>query len=236
MIIGGSPLAFVDPASILIVLGGTFAVTMSCFALPEMLGAGKVIMKSFFTSKQDPIEAATHILELADAARKEGLLNMQSTVDELEGEPFLHKGLLMVLDGTPGEEVEKALRQDIQATAARHMKGASILRKAAEVSPAMGLIGTLVGLVQMVGNLDDASTIVPSMAIALLTTFYGAVLANVVFSPLASKLERNSAEELMTRSIYLLGTGSISRQENPRRLETEINTILPPARRVQFFD
>ena len=236
MIIGGSPLAFVDPASILIVLGGTFAVTMSCFALPEMLGAGKVIMKSFFTSKQDPIEAATRILELADAARKEGLLNMQSTVDDLEEEPFLHKGLLMVIDGTPGEEVEKVLRQDIQATAARHMKGASILRKAAEVSPAMGLIGTLVGLVQMLGNLDDPSTIGPSMAIALLTTFYGAVLANVVFSPLASKLERNSAEELMTRSIYLLGTGSISRQENPRRLETEINTILPPARRVQFFD
>lgn len=236
MLLGGSPLAFLDAPSVLIVLGGTFAVTMSCFSLPEMFGAGKVIMKAFFKQGQSPVDAANRVLELADMARKQGLLNIQSTIEELEGEPFLHKGLMMVVDGTPGEEVEKTMRQDIQSTASRHTKSASILRKAAEVSPAMGLIGTLVGLVQMLGNLDDPSTIGPSMAIALLTTFYGAVLANVVFSPLASKLERNSAEELQTRSVYLLGTSSISRQENPRRLETQINTVLPPAKRVQFFD
>lgn len=236
MVLGGSPLAFVDAPSVLIVLGGTFAVTMACFSLPEMFGAGKVIIKSMLNNGQNPSDAAGRILELADSARKEGLLNIQATIDDLESEPFLHKGLMMVVDGTPGEEVEKIMRQDIQATASRHTQGAGILRKAAEVSPAMGLIGTLVGLVQMLGNLDDPSTIGPSMAIALLTTFYGAVLANVVFSPLASKLERNSAEELMTRSIYLLGTTSIGRQENPRRLETQINTILPPAKRVQYFD
>lgn len=236
MVLGGSPLAFVDAPSTLIVLGGTFSVTLSCFSVSEMLGAGKVISKSFFSSIENPVDAANRILELADTARKQGLLNLQSTVDELEDEPFLHKGLLMAMDGTSDEEVEKIMRLEIQATAARHTQGSSILRKAAEVAPAMGLIGTLVGLVQMLGNLDDPSTIGPSMAVALLTTFYGAVLANVVFSPLASKLERNSVEELATRSIYLLGTTSICRQENPRQLETQINTILPPAKRIQYFD
>ncbi|MGB1548284.1 MAG: motility protein A [Alphaproteobacteria bacterium] len=236
MVLGGSPLAFVDIPSVLIVLGGTFAVTMSCFSLPEMFGAGKIVAKAMFKHGQSPVDAANRILELADMARKQGLLNIQSMIEELEDEPFLHKGLMMVVDGTPGEEVEKIMRQDIQATASRHTQSASILRKAAEVSPAMGLIGTLVGLVQMLGNLDDPSSIGPSMAVALLTTFYGAVLANVVFSPLASKLERNSTEELLTRNVYLLGTSSISRQENPRRLETQINTVLPPAKRVQFFD
>jgi chemotaxis protein MotA len=100
----------------------------------------------------------------------------------------------------------------------------------------MGLIGTLVGLVQMLGNLEDPSTIGPSMAIALLTTFYGAVLANMLFLPLANKLDRNSDAEAMINQIYAIGVASISRQENPRRLEVEINTILPPARRVAYFD
>ena len=111
-----------------------------------------------------------------------------------------------------------------------------VLRKMGEFSPAMGLIGTLVGLVQMLGHLDDPSTIGPSMAVALLTTFYGAVLANIVFLPLASKLERNSAEETLVNNVYLMGAASIGRQENPRRLEMLLNSVLPPAKRVRYFD
>ncbi len=118
----------------------------------------------------------------------------------------------------------------------RHQKGAGILRQAGTVAPAMGLIGTLIGLVQMLGNLDDPDSIGPSMAIAQLTTLYGAIMANMVFAPLAGKLERNSKEEAMLMGVYSMGAGSIGRQENPRRLETLINTLLPPAKRVQFFD
>jgi chemotaxis protein MotA len=110
------------------------------------------------------------------------------------------------------------------------------LRKAADISPAMGLIGTLIGLVQMLSNLEDPSSIGPSMAIALLTTFYGAILSNMLFAPLAAKLERNSAEEALAAEMVLLGTTSISRQENPRRLETSVNALLPPAKRVWFFE
>ena len=142
----------------------------------------------------------------------------------------------MVVDGSNGDEIEKVLKEKINAIANRHGKSVSVIRKLAEVSPAMGLIGTLVGLVQMLGNLDDPSTIGPSMAVALLTTFYGAVLSNMVFSPLATKLERNSAEEALLNTIYITGVTSIGRQENPRRLEMLLNTLLPPAQRVQVFD
>jgi len=155
---------------------------------------------------------------------------------QIRGEPFLGQALQLVVDGTPGDEIERILRRDIGAMAQRHLKSASILRKAAEVAPAMGLIGTLVGLVQMLGSLNDPGAIGPGMAVALLTTFYGAVLANMVFSPLASKLERNSEEELLLLNLYLTGAASIGRLENPRRLELLLNTLLPPAKRVRVFD
>ena len=144
--------------------------------------------------------------------------------------------MLLVVDGTQGEEVESIMRRDLNATLQRHRKGASILRKAAEFAPAMGLIGTLIGLVQMLGSLDDPSTIGPAMAVALLTTFYGAVLANMVFSPMASKLERNSTEEGTINTVYMMGASSIGRQENPRRLEMLLNCTLPPTKRIKYFD
>ena len=125
---------------------------------------------------------------------------------------------------------------DLEAMIVRHQKGVNVLRRAAEFSPAMGLIGTLIGLVQMLGGLDDPTTIGPRMAVALLTTFYGALLANLVFSPLAAKLERNSGLEETINNIYLIGASSVGRQENPRRLEMLLNSTLPPTDRVRFFE
>jgi len=142
----------------------------------------------------------------------------------------------MVVAGTPGEEVESILHKEMMSTLQRHYKSANVLKKAAEFAPAMGLIGTLIGLVQMLGNLSDPASIGPAMAVALLTTFYGAVLANMVFAPLSTKLERNSTEEAMINNIYVMGAASIGRQENPRRLEMMLNSILPPAKRIQYFD
>ena len=175
-------------------------------------------------------------MKIAELARRQGVLSLQGVLESLKDDAFLFKGMSMVVDGTPGEEVESVLARDTNATILRHQKSAGILRKAAEFSPAMGLIGTLIGLVQMLGNLDDPSTIGPSMAVALLTTFYGAVLANMVFSPMAAKLERNSEEEAMVSRIYMMGATSIGKQENPRRLEMLLNSILPPAKRVKYFD
>ena len=236
IVLGGSPGSFINPPSVLIVIGGTLAITTICYSIPEVLHTFRVVMKTVFYSARDPSEAAIQVLQVAEMARKQGVLALQGVLEPMQGEPFLHKGMSMVVDGTPGEEVEVIMRRDMNATIQRHVKSTGVLRKAAEFAPAMGLIGTLIGLVQMLGDLDDPSTIGPSMAVALLTTFYGAVLANMVFSPLAAKLERNSAEEAMISNVYLMGAASIGRQENPRRLEMLLNSVLPPSKRVQYFD
>ena len=236
IVLGGSPGAFIDTRSVLIVIGGTLAVTTVCFSFEEMVKTAGVIVRTIFRVSREPSEAAIQVLQLAQMARRRGVLSLQDILDSLRGEPFLHKGIAMVVDGTPGDEVEGIMRRDILATAERNLSSANVLRRAAEFSPAMGLIGTLVGLVQMLSNLDDPSTIGPSMALALLTTFYGAVLANVVFIPLASKLERNSAQEEMVNNVYLMGASSIGRQENPRRLEMLLNSVMPPSDRIRYFE
>jgi chemotaxis protein MotA len=217
------------------VIGGTFGVTTACFSLRDMANAAKTVARTFMRPHDHPGEAAEQLLQLSQIARHKGTLALQNYMIALEDSPMLHQGLQMVIDGTPGEEVERIMRREVQALAQRQSRSVSILRKAAEISPAMGLIGTLVGLIQMLGNLDDPSTIGPSMAVALLTTFYGALLANVVFTPLASKMERNAAEDMLINHMHVMSTASIARQENPRRLEMLLNTILPPSERVDYF-
>lgn len=236
IVLGGSPDTFINPPSILIVIGGTLGVTTACFSLGEMMRSGQLVAKTVFYKSQDASTIAVQSIRIAEVARKQGVLQLQSVLDSIKREQFFHKGLSMVVDGTPADEIENMMIGEIEAMAGRHNKGANVLRKAAEFAPAMGLIGTLIGLVQMLGNLDDPSTIGPSMAVALLTTFYGAVLSNMVLIPLAAKLERNSDEELLVNQLYILTTASIGRQENPRRLEMMLNSILPPNRRVQYFD
>ncbi|HEX9647707.1 MAG TPA: MotA/TolQ/ExbB proton channel family protein [Alphaproteobacteria bacterium] len=233
---GGSISAFIDIPSVLIVIGGTFAVTTVSFSLGEIMKGQGLILKAVFNKAIDPGAAALQVIELADLARKNGVLGMQEKLRDLDNVPFLQKGLSLVVDGTPGDDVERMMKQEIKGMKSRHERGVGILRQAATVAPAMGLIGTLIGLVQMLGNLDDPNSIGPSMAVALLTTLYGAVLANMVFSPLAAKLERNSNDEASVMNVYTLGASSIGRQENPRRLETLLNTLLPPPKRVQYFD
>ncbi len=235
MVLGGSPGSFVDVPAILIVFGGTFSVTAICFSIDEVLRAPRVLFYALSDRRPDARLAAIQMLQLAEGARKSGILSLQPAIDRIGNQPFLSKALNMVVDGMPGEEVERILRGEVSATSYRHLRSAGVFRKAAEVAPAMGLIGTLVGLVQMLGNLEDPSTIGPSMAVALLTTFYGAILANMVFSPLATKLERNSEEEVLVSNVYLLAAASIGRQENPRRLEMLLNALLPPAKRVAYF-
>lgn len=234
--VSGSGKSFIDYPAILIVLGGTFAVTLASFTFKEFFQTPGVIFSNIFSRSYDPKTVAATMLDLAEAARKKGLLAMQEDVAKHKGTPYLSKGLGMVIDGVEPEEVERVMRQEIHSTSERHMHSASVLRKMAEVAPAMGLIGTLIGLVQMLGNLEDPSKIGPAMAVALLTTMYGAVLAYMFFSPLAAKLERNSAEEMLVKTLFLRGVVSIGKKENPRRLEMLLNTILPPASRVQYFD
>ncbi|MEX1147623.1 MAG: MotA/TolQ/ExbB proton channel family protein [Sphingomonadales bacterium] len=231
----GNLTAFVDIAAIAIVLGGTAAVTAVSFTLEELRSAPTTLYRILFHAKADAGDAARTVLRLAERARRDGILDMERFTKTLSRDPFLHKAMGLVVDGMEGDQTEKILKRETFALSTVQMNTINILRRAAEVSPAMGLIGTLVGLVKMLGTLDDPSTIGPAMAIALLTTFYGAMLAHMVFLPLASRAERNAREEALLNSIYTTGAASIGRKENPRQLEVIINTILPPAKRIQYF-
>lgn len=235
MSVGGSPLVFLDAPSALMVIGGTAAVTAVSFSLDELTAAPKALSRVLFYKKYSPSQAALSVLQLAERARKEGLMELEKAAKRLSSDPFLHKAIRLLVDGSNADEVEKILRQEALAVSSLHLKSVSILRRAADVAPAMGLIGTLVGLVKMLGNLNDPGTIGPSMAIALLTTFYGAMLSHMVFLPLATRAERNAKEESLLNAVYTIGAASIGRQENPRRLEMLVNTVLPPAKRINYF-
>ncbi|HZD25550.1 MAG TPA: MotA/TolQ/ExbB proton channel family protein [Alphaproteobacteria bacterium] len=236
MVLGGSPASFVDWPAMLIVVGGTFAVTLASFAPRDLGRAMATGLRALFRRARTPNLAAFEVLQLADRARREGLLGLQNTLERISQEPFLRRAVALIIDGTPGDEVERILQREAASIAQRRRSSAEVFHRAAEVSPAMGLIGTLVGLVQMLSHLDDPARIGPAMAVALLTTFYGAVLAYMVFSPLAAKLERENDEETLTQSLYLVGATSIGRKENPRRLEMQLNAMLPPAYRITYFD
>ncbi len=235
IMLGGAPLAFFDAPAILIVLGGTLGVTMICFSLGDLVRLPTILFKTLFHSIPDASKTALHMLRLAEMARKRGILELDHLLAGMNYEPFMNKAIGLAVDGTPIEEIRTLLQCEIDHMAERHYRSANMLRKAAEIAPAMGLIGTLIGLVQMLGNLSDPNTIGPGLAVALLTTFYGAVLANMVFAPLAAKLERNTGDEILVANICMLAAESICRKENPRRTEVLLNTLLPPARRIRYF-
>ncbi|WP_416897913.1 MAG: motility protein A [Minwuia sp.] len=226
---------FVSLPSVLIVLGGTLAVTLVSFNLGDVFRAIPVTFGVAFRRPRDASQAAMIAVKLADEARKQGSLGLPRTLTGVRDEPFLRKALELVADGTPTGEIERILENDMASISTREKGVAQMLRRAAEVAPAMGLIGTLVGLVQMLNRLDSPAEIGPAMALALLTTLYGAVLANMVLNPLATKIERHASDEATLNRLYAAAACSISRKENPRHLETFINSLLPPLKRVRFY-
>lgn len=232
---GGDIASFVDIPSVLIVLGGTASITLVCFSGKEVARTFKNLTKAFVFRAPDEQAEARLMLELAQRARSAGILSVQKDIETLS-DPFLRQGFQLAIDGVNPEAIETVMRGDTESMLDRHQKSIAVLRKAAEVAPAMGLIGTVIGLVQMLANLSDPDRIGPAMALALITTLYGAVLSYLVFMPLAAKLERNSLVEYQLRRIYTVAVLSVVRQENPRQLEVMINAILPPAKRVQVFD
>ena len=233
---GGSARAFLDPPSLLIVLGGTLAVTTASFSLGDVAVAWRNAAAVLVHQTLDPKGVARQVILLAEAARRAGPETLRNVLPELRGEPFLYRSVTLITEGLPPDAIERMLTGEVEATAGGHGKSAGVLRRASEVAPAMGLIGTLVGLVQMLGSLSDPSAIGPAMALALLTTFYGAVLGNVVLAPLAAKVERAAEEDALVKTLYTIGAVSIARQENPRRLEMLLNAVLPPGKRIQYFD
>lgn len=235
--LGGTPESFVNVPSILIVFGGTLFITMVSFRLKEIAAVPRVTASTFARPSRTPDDVARAVLSIAEQARKHNLLGLEGQMSRLSGQmPFLSKGLAMVMDGLPLNTVHELMERDMLESQRRSHQTAAVLRRAGEVAPAMGLIGTLIGLIQMLGRLSDPAAIGPAMAVALLTTFYGALLAGMVFNPLAAKLQRNAAEEDLVNRLYAMGVLSIAKQENPRQLELELNSALPPAMRIKYFD
>lgn len=236
IILGGNPYGFLDLRSFLIVVCGTFAVTTASFSFHEMGQCLSVIAGTMFSRSEDISQTAIRSIEVAEIARQKGFLELEKYRQLTDHNEFFQDGIDMIVDNSNQEEVERVVTSEISAMADRRAKSVLILKKSAEVSPAMGLIGTLIGLVQMLANLDDPSTIGPAMAVALLTTFYGAVLSYMVFTPIATKLERNTKSELLIANVYMQTLRSILKKENPRQLELVINSMLPPSKRVRYFD
>ncbi|MEQ8747939.1 MotA/TolQ/ExbB proton channel family protein [Pyruvatibacter sp.] len=230
----GNATAFLDMRAALIVLGGTLAVTMISFSPVEVGIAARETWAALAAPRLDRRSAADRMLKIAERTRKDGMLGVERLLPQLRRDPFLARALGMLVDGVDVAEVERMLEDERFATAHRRAQSAEVLRRAADIAPAMGLIGTLVGLVQMLGALDDPSAIGPAMAVALLTTFYGAVLGTMVLGPLAAKLDRINGDERDMLAIYAAGAAAIGRNDHPRQVEHTLNALLPPAERVQY--
>lgn len=231
-----STASFLDIPSILIVILGTMAATSIAFTGSEISRAGRVISHSMMRRSFRPSSLAKALLDLSVIAKKKGILALVNYEQELRKDPFLHHAMQMAIDGYIPDQIERLLTHEIEALVERHKRSTSICRRASEIAPAMGLIGTLVGLVQMLANLEQPEKIGPSMAVALLTTFYGAIMGTVLLAPMASKLEKNSADEALIKNLVKSAAVSIAKQENPRQLEMQLNAQLPPSERIAYFD
>lgn len=228
MVLGGGIGIFVDVPSVLIVLVGSLIVAMMKFNLGTFLGAGKVAAKAFSFKLDKPNELIESVVELADAARKGGLLSLEGK--EIPN-TFLSRGIQLLIDGHDGEVVRSLMERDKDLAVDRHKSSVQVFTALGDLGPAMGMIGTLIGLVAMLSNMDDPKSIGPAMAVALLTTLYGAMLANMVCIPIADKLKLRMAEEELIKSMVIDALLAIQAGQNPRVIETMLRTYLPEGKR-----
>ena len=216
--------------SIVITFGGSISGVLASYKLKDFIRGFKGITLIFSERVIDPSESIRNIIELANVARKEGLLALEEAANNIE-DPFLKKGVMLVVDGTDPELVRGILETDLNNVEARHKSVIGVWEKWAELGPAWGMIGTLIGLVDMLKNLEDASAIGPAMAVALLTTLYGSLIANWLCNPVASKLKVNHELEMMVKDITVEGLLSIQAGENPRIIEEKLKSFLAPSAR-----
>lgn len=225
--------AYWDIRSIIITLGGTIASTITSFPIRDIGNVLKVAKNAFVHTETSLDQVIIDIITLANIARKEGLLSLEEYADNLDDE-FLSKGIMLIVDGTEPDLVRNIMETELLYLEERHANGQRLFETAASYAPAFGMIGTLIGLINMLRTIDDPSTIGPSMSVALVTTFYGVVLANVVFLPLARKLKARNNEEILAKELIVEGLLSIQAGENPRIIEEKLKTFIPPSMRKNY--
>lgn len=235
MLQGGSLSIFIDIPSLLIVFGGTFGNILVNYPFGDVLEAIRIAKKTILFKETSVSALIEQLMGFANKARKEGILALQSAMGEVDDE-FLKKAMQMAVDGQEPATLRGMLSTEIEYIEARHKKGADIFSSIAAYGPAMGMVGTLIGLVQMLQNMGDPSAIGPAMAVALLTTFYGAVLANVFCAPMAGKLKNRSASEVLVKTLMIEGMQSILSGENPRIMEQKLHAFIAPKLRESTFN
>ncbi|MGD1916310.1 MAG: motility protein A [Phycisphaerales bacterium] len=230
---GGNVMALVDPTSVFVVIFGATGAVVVSFPLARITGLVAVVKKSLFTETGDPAETISELVRYAEVARREGILSLENLMSEMK-DPFIVRGVKMAVDGTDPELIQTILDTELDALSDRHAQGKAVLEALAKYAPAFGMIGTLLGLIFMLRSMDDPSAIGPGMAVALITTLYGAMIANLFASPIANKLSAKDAEELLVKTIIVTGVMSIQSGDNPRVVESKLLTFLPPAQRDAF--
>jgi chemotaxis protein MotA len=229
--LGGSFGAYLDGPSMMIVIGGGFSATLVSVSLSRMLTMPQIVMQTVFAKPPDPVALIQQLVGLAEVARRDGILALENMTSDMEDE-FIVRGISMAVDGTDPELIEQIMETELENIIERHDNGKSLFDLVGKYAPAFGMIGTLIGLVAMLSNMDDPSAIGAGMAAALLTTMYGAILANVLFLPLADKLAMRTNEEVLAKTVIIQGVMAIQSGDNPRNVESKLMTFLPPAQRV----
>ena len=231
---GGGLTWFLDGPSALIVFGGTFGAVLINYPLADVLGVIKVAQNAFFKKEQKARAAIDLLVTMSKVSRKEGMLALQNMTHRLR-DPFLVKAVHLIIDGLEPVDVTNILETELDFIEERHRLGAEIFTTMGNYAPAMGMTGTLIGLVQMLMTMNDPSSIGPAMSIALVTTFYGVILAYLLFLPLAGKLKRLSAQELLVKQLIINGILSIQAGDNPRILEQKLHAFISPHERKSVF-
>ncbi|HLN29947.1 MAG TPA: motility protein A [Gemmataceae bacterium] len=227
----GSLTDFIDLPGAMVAFGGSTAAVFIMFPMKKALGAFGVVKHCFLFKLPDPKEEIGRLTELAMLARRDGLLALEKRIADIK-DPFLVRGLEMVIDGTPKEKLEEVLNIEMQYIQERHTTGKKIFDQLGASLPAFGMVGTLIGLIQMLHELDDPSKIGAGMAVAMVTTFYGAFVANLIYLPLAGKLETRNKEESLLRELMIRGLAALVEGESPREMKTKLQAFLAPKARA----
>ncbi len=219
--------SFLDAPSVLITFGGSFCCILASYTLPNFLAGLKSFTLIFKLSTMNVSEIIQKIIDLSNIARKEGLLSLEEAASDIDDE-FLKKGILLIVDGTDPELVRGIMETELVSVEGRHKEKIGFWENLGAMGPAWGMIGTLIGLINMLKDMNDPSTIGPSMSVALVTTLYGSILANWICAPVATKLKGKNDEEMMVKEIEIEGLLSIQAGENPRVIEEKLKSFLAP--------
>lgn len=230
--LGSQPRLFFSVSALLITVGGSFSALLVNYRWKEIIDVFNTLKKVLVTEPLDREEIITVFADLARKARREGLLGLEDDIQRID-DRFFQKGLRLMIDALDPEQINEILKADMEATAFRHRIGQGIFRTWGILAPAFGMIGTLIGLIQMLSKLDDPSALGPSMALALITTFYGVLMANLVFIPVAGKLELLSDNELLTKKMMMDGIAAIQTGMNPRLLEEKLRSYIEPGNKEE---